>query len=122
MLDSVRDTLQAFAQTGAAGLISVKHTVQFFLPRIACGLLRGRYLVREARALGLEVIDRCNLTVLLEPGQAHLADFLAAHQVCCHTWLPSASVMTATAPPLPVAPGVAVLTLAHMEGCGAGLH
>ena len=37
--------------------------------------------MREARALGLEVIDRCNLTVLLEPGQADLVDFLAAHQV-----------------------------------------
>ena len=39
-----------------------------------------RYLVREARALGLEVIDRCNLTVLQEPGQEDLPDFLAAHQ------------------------------------------
>lgn len=29
-----------------------------------------RYLVQEARALGVpEIIDRCNLTVLLEPGQ-----------------------------------------------------
>jgi len=37
--------------------------------------------VREARALGLQVIDRCNLTVLLEPGQGDLVDFLAAHQV-----------------------------------------
>ena len=39
-----------------------------------------RYLVREARALGLEVIDRCNLTVLQEPGQEDLPNFLAAHQ------------------------------------------
>ena len=39
-----------------------------------------RYLVREARALGLEVIDRCNLTVLQEPGQEDLPQFLAAHQ------------------------------------------
>ena len=29
-----------------------------------------RYLVREARAAGRAVIDRCNLTALLEPGQA----------------------------------------------------
>lgn len=28
-----------------------------------------RYIVTEARALGKEVIDRCNLTVLSEPGQ-----------------------------------------------------
>ncbi len=40
-----------------------------------------RRLVREARALGVRVIDRCNLTVLSEPGQEDLADFLAAHRV-----------------------------------------
>ena len=40
-----------------------------------------RYLVREARALGARVVDRCNLTVLFEPGQEDLAQFLAAQQV-----------------------------------------
>ncbi len=40
-----------------------------------------RYLVKAARALGVRVIDRCNLTVLFEPGQEGLADFLAAQQV-----------------------------------------
>ena len=40
-----------------------------------------RYLVHQARALGVHVIDRCNLTVLLEPGQEDLADFLAEQQV-----------------------------------------
>jgi hypothetical protein len=40
-----------------------------------------RFLVEGARALGVQVIDRCNLTVLLEPGQEGLADFLAANQV-----------------------------------------
>jgi len=40
-----------------------------------------RYLVSEARKLGVEVIDRCNLTVLNEPGQEDLAQFLADHQV-----------------------------------------
>jgi radical SAM/Cys-rich protein len=40
-----------------------------------------RYLVRQARALGVRVIDRCNLTVLFEPGQEDLAEFLAEHQV-----------------------------------------
>ena len=37
-----------------------------------------RDLVRGARALGRRVIDRCNLTVLDEPGQADTAEFLAA--------------------------------------------
>ncbi len=40
-----------------------------------------RRLVSAARAAGVRVIDRCNLTVLSEPGQEDLADFLAAEQV-----------------------------------------
>lgn len=40
-----------------------------------------RRLVRDARALGVQVIDRCNLTILSEPGHEDLAEFLAAHQV-----------------------------------------
>lgn len=40
-----------------------------------------RSLVERARALGVEVIDRCNLTVLEEPGQGDLAAFLAANGV-----------------------------------------
>jgi len=40
-----------------------------------------RHLVKGARTLGLEVIDRCNLTVLLVPGQEDTAEFLAEHAV-----------------------------------------
>lgn len=40
-----------------------------------------RDLVAQARADGIEVMDRCNLTVLEEPGQEDLAEFLAGHQV-----------------------------------------
>ena len=40
-----------------------------------------RDLVRSARALGVKVIDRCNLTILFEPGQEGLAEFLAEHEV-----------------------------------------
>jgi radical SAM/Cys-rich protein len=40
-----------------------------------------RWLVSESRRMGKLVIDRCNLTVLFEPGQEKLAEFLAAHQV-----------------------------------------
>lgn len=42
---------------------------------------RFRELVRYARRQGLEVIDRCNLTILEEPGMAGLAEFLAANRV-----------------------------------------
>ncbi|MEM1113810.1 MAG: arsenosugar biosynthesis radical SAM (seleno)protein ArsS [Pseudomonadota bacterium] len=40
-----------------------------------------RRLVSAARAMGVKVMDRCNLTVLFEPGQEDLADFLAAEEV-----------------------------------------
>ena len=40
-----------------------------------------RALVVAARNLGAHVIDRCNLTVLEQPGQADTADFLAANGV-----------------------------------------
>jgi radical SAM/Cys-rich protein len=38
-------------------------------------------LVIAARSLGVRVIDRCNLTILEEPGHEELAEFLAAHGV-----------------------------------------
>ena len=40
-----------------------------------------RDLVRAARAQGVRVIDRCNLTILFEPGHEDLADFLADQKV-----------------------------------------
>jgi radical SAM/Cys-rich protein len=40
-----------------------------------------RDIVRKARAQGARVIDRCNLTILFEPGQEGLAEFLAAERV-----------------------------------------
>jgi radical SAM/Cys-rich protein len=49
---------------------------------------RFRELVRTARRLGVEVIDRCNLTILSEPGQEDLADFLAAEGVTVVASLP----------------------------------
>lgn len=38
-------------------------------------------LVSAARALGVHVIDRCNLTILMEPGYEGLAAFLADNRV-----------------------------------------
>ena len=40
-----------------------------------------RKLVESARQLGTQVIDRCNLTVLLEPGQEDTALFLSKNEV-----------------------------------------
>ena len=43
--------------------------------------LGHRYLVQEAVAIQKSVIDRCNLTALLEPGQEDTAEFLAVNKV-----------------------------------------
>lgn len=40
-----------------------------------------RLLVRKARALGVHVMDRSNLTILFEPSQEDLAQFLADQKV-----------------------------------------
>lgn len=47
-----------------------------------------RYLVTEARKLGAEVIDRCNITILSEPGYEDLAQFLADEKVTVVASLP----------------------------------
>ncbi len=51
-----------------------------------------REIVIGARALGVRVIDRCNLTILSEPGQEDLAEFLAAQGVEVTASLPCYSV------------------------------
>lgn len=40
-----------------------------------------QYLVREARSLGVTVMDRCNPTILGEPGYEYLPEFFAEHEV-----------------------------------------
>jgi radical SAM/Cys-rich protein len=40
-----------------------------------------RSLVEAATQLGVKVMDRCNLTILFEPGQQGLAEFLATRRV-----------------------------------------
>jgi len=40
-----------------------------------------RYLVSQAHQLGVHIIDRCNLTILAEPGYEDMAAFLALHEV-----------------------------------------
>jgi radical SAM/Cys-rich protein len=40
-----------------------------------------RFLVSEARKAEAHVIDRCNLTILEQPGQEDLAQFLSDHEV-----------------------------------------
>lgn len=46
------------------------------------------YFVSEIRKLSRQVIDRCNLTVLFEPGQESTAEFLAKNEVWIVASLP----------------------------------
>jgi len=75
MMDS--DTLALIPQVLAArGLTTLDLTGG--APELHEGF---RGLVRLARAQGVRVIDRCNLTILFEPGQEDLAEFLAGQRV-----------------------------------------
>ena len=47
-----------------------------------------RWLVRSMRSQGKRVIDRCNLTILQEPGMEDLGEFLASHGVSVVASLP----------------------------------
>ena len=47
-----------------------------------------KQLVREVRSLNVEVMDRCNLTILTEPGFENLAGFLASNKVQITASLP----------------------------------
>jgi radical SAM/Cys-rich protein len=47
-----------------------------------------RTLVRKTRGMGIRVMDRCNLTILVEPGQEDLAPFLASQGVTILASLP----------------------------------
>jgi radical SAM/Cys-rich protein len=50
------------------------------------------YLVQSARALGRHVMDRCNLTVIFEPGKAYLPEFFRRHRVELVCSLPCYSI------------------------------
>ena len=47
-----------------------------------------KQLVEEVRSLNVEVMDRCNLTILTEPGHENLANFLALNKVQITASLP----------------------------------
>lgn len=49
---------------------------------------RFTYLVEQATKRGVQVIDRCNLTILNEPGFENMAEFLASHRVTIVASLP----------------------------------
>jgi radical SAM/Cys-rich protein len=75
------DQVLAFAQASNVKLLDLTGGAPELNPEF-------RRLVTQARALGIEVMDRCNLTVLFEQGQEGLAEFLAQHQVKVTASLP----------------------------------
>ena len=72
-IDTIELVLEYLDATGA-GLIDVTGGAPELNPHF-------RHLVREARRRGARVIDRCNLTILREPGQEGLAEVLAEQGV-----------------------------------------
>ena len=72
-LETINDVL-AFVQASHVGKLDVTGGAPELNPHF-------RDLVRAARDLGVHVIDRCNLTILEQPGQEDLARFLADQQV-----------------------------------------
>ena len=68
------ETVLAFLAAGRAATLDITGGAPELHPHF-------RSLVSRARALGARVMDRCNLTVLEQPGQEDTAAFLAAQRV-----------------------------------------
>jgi radical SAM/Cys-rich protein len=81
MDDATVDAVIAFMRTRRVSHLDLTGGAPELHPRF-------RDLVRHARALGIDVIDRCNLTILSEPGQEDLAGFFAAERVTVTASLP----------------------------------
>ncbi len=74
MQDDVADLVLAFLERRKIGTLDITGGA----PELNANFRR---LVTGARARGAKVMDRCNLTILEQPGQYDLAQFLAANQV-----------------------------------------
>ena len=71
--ETIREVL-VFLQKKGIGVLDITGGAPELHPQF-------RAIVARARALGARVIDRCNLTVLEEPGQEDTAEFLAQNEV-----------------------------------------
>ena len=74
MGEEVAETVLAFLRNSAVRRLDITGGA----PELNANFRR---LVTAARARGVHVMDRCNLTILEQPGQEDLGEFLAAHQV-----------------------------------------
>jgi radical SAM/Cys-rich protein len=74
MSGEVVDDVLAFAQRRRVSTLDITGGAPELNPHF-------RRMVKAARAMGMRVMDRCNLTILDQPGQEDLAEFLAGEQV-----------------------------------------
>jgi radical SAM/Cys-rich protein len=74
MSGDVADTVLAFIARRRIGTVDITGGAPELNPHF-------RRLVTGARARGAKVMDRCNLTILEQPGQDDLGDFLAQERV-----------------------------------------
>lgn len=74
MDDNTIDLVLAFLQKSQIKILDITGGAPELHPEF-------RNLVQRARNCGVHVIDRCNLTVLEEPGQESLGEYLAGHEV-----------------------------------------
>lgn len=79
-----------------------------------------RFLVEQFSALGLGVIDRCNLTVMLEDGQDDLEHFLAAHHAHVIASLPCYSAKNVEAQRGDGVFDASILALQRLNAVGYG--
>ncbi|HHJ17144.1 MAG TPA: radical SAM/Cys-rich domain protein [Gammaproteobacteria bacterium] len=68
------DALLAFLEQSGVATLDVTGGAPELHPQF-------RFLVQAAHELGVHIIDRCNLTILNEPGFEDMAEFLARHRV-----------------------------------------
>jgi radical SAM/Cys-rich protein len=74
MSGEIADQVLAFLEREAIGTLDITGGAPELNPHF-------RRMVVAARAMGVKVMDRCNLTILEVPGQEDLAEFLAGQQV-----------------------------------------
>jgi len=79
-LETIEDIL-SFIRQGGIGVLDITGGAPEMNPHF-------RYLVQEVRAMSIEVIDRCNLTIVNEPGYEYLGEFLAENKVTITASLP----------------------------------
>ena len=81
MSDKIIDLIPKVIKTNKIKLLDITGGAPELHPKF-------KQLVKEVRSLNVEVMDRCNLTIITEPGHEKLANFLASNKVQITASLP----------------------------------